>query len=131
MNTTLLVQQLTVAIIASAIIIPFVQRVKGWLPKQWMVEPTSVIIAFVTGVAVAWYYNGYDPIACLWVGLFSVIGAESIYKLVAEKLATYTEKKDIWETIQKSDDSAELAHLLEANDPSVVTADGGNDGENK
>lgn len=95
MNTTLLISQLLVAIIASAIIVPAVQKIKGWLPTPKLVEPVSVLLSFAIGFLVAVYYNGYDLIAALWVGFYSIIGAEAVYRLLAEKLATYTDKKEI------------------------------------
>jgi len=95
MNTSLLIAQLTVAIIASAIIVPAIQKIKGWLPSPKLVEPVSVVLSFAIGFLVAVYYNGYDTIAALWVGFYSIIGAEAVYKLLAEKLSTYTDKKEI------------------------------------
>ena len=48
----------------------------------------------ILGVLMARYYANFDWIACLWVGFYSLIGAEAIYNLLAEKLKTYTEKKE-------------------------------------
>lgn len=93
MNTTLLIQQLTVAILASAITIPAIQRVKGWMPTDKMVELISVLLSFAIGFGVAMYYANYTLIDGLIVGLFSIIGAESIYKLLGDKLKKFTEIK--------------------------------------
>lgn len=105
MNTTLLIAQILVAIIASAIIVPAIQKVKGWLPSPKLVEPVSVVLSFAIGFLVAVYYNGYDLIAALWVGFYSVIGAEAIYRLLAEKLATYTDKKDLYEGLTSNEET--------------------------
>lgn len=93
MNTTLLIQQLTVAILASAITIPAIQRVKGWMPTDKMVELISVLLSFAIGFGVAMYYANYTLIDGLIVGLFSIIGAESIYKLLGDKLKSFSEVK--------------------------------------
>lgn len=93
MNTELLVQQLTIAIVASAIVIPTVQRVKGWLPNAKAVEYVSVAISMLIGFGFAWYYVDFGLIDSLIVGFFSVIGAENIYKLLSEKLKTFQEAK--------------------------------------
>lgn len=104
MNTTLLVEQLTVAVIASAIVVPAVQKIKGWMPSAKFVEPLSVILSFFLGFVIAVYYSGYNTIAACWVGFYSVIGAEAIYRLLAEKLATYTDKKDLLEGLTSNEE---------------------------
>ena len=93
MNTQLLIQQLTIAIVASAIVIPTIQRVKGWLPNAKSVEFISVVISMLIGFGFALYYVDFGIIDSLIVGFFSVIGAENIYKLLESKLQTYTEAK--------------------------------------
>lgn len=110
MNTTLLIQQLTVAILASAIVIPTVQKVKGWLPNAKLVEPVSAVLAFAIGLGVAYYYNGYNLIDSGIVGFFSVIGAEGIYKLLSDKLSTYTDIKQLPKGL---DLNAEIQHLID------------------
>jgi putative Mn2+ efflux pump MntP len=89
MNTTLLLEQLTVAIVVSAVVVPTVQRVKGWFPSARWVEAFSALIAVMLGFIMSKYYAGYDTSASAWVGFYSLIGAETIYRLVAEKLTTY------------------------------------------
>lgn len=92
MNTTLLVEQLTVAIISSAVAIPLVQRFKNFLPSAKAVEAFSIVSAFLVGFGFASYYAGFELVSSLVVGGFSVIGAESIYKLLGEKVKAYTGK---------------------------------------
>lgn len=93
MNTALLIQQLTIAILASAIVIPTIQRVKGWLPNARSVEFVSVAISMLIGFGFALYYVDFNLIDSLIVGFFSVIGAENIYKLLNEKLKTFDQVK--------------------------------------
>lgn len=91
MNTTLLLQQLTVAIIVSAVVVPTVQRIKGWFPSPKWVEFISAVIAVILGFLMSRYYAKFDLVASLWVAFYTLIGAEGIYRLVSEKLTTYTE----------------------------------------
>ena len=93
MNTTLLIEQLTVAIMVSAVSVVAIQKVKVWFPAKF-IEVLSGVVSITLGVLMSRYYAGYDWIACAWVGFYSLIGAEAIYKLLAEKLQTYTEKVD-------------------------------------
>ena len=92
MNTQLLINQLTVAILSSAIAIPAIQRAKMWLPSQKFVEPLSVFLSFVVGFGVAIYYAEFAVIESLIVGFFSVVGAESIYKAIGSKMKSYQVK---------------------------------------
>ena len=105
MNTTLLVEQLTVAILSSAIAIPAIQRFKDWVPSQKLVEPLSVVVAAVIGFVFAVYYSGFGYIEAGLVAFYAVIGAEGIYKLVGEKLSSYTEKE--FTTFQDVDKGSE------------------------
>lgn len=92
MNTTLLIEQLTVAILSSAIAIPLVQRFKNFLPNEKSVEVFSILSAFLVGTGFAWYYAQFELVSALIVGAFSVIGAETIYKLLGQKVKAYTGK---------------------------------------
>lgn len=117
MNTTLLIEQLTVAVIVSAVVVPTVQRVKGWFPSAIWVEAFSALIAVALGFIMARYYAGYDLIASAWVGFYSLIGAETIYRLVAEKVKTYTQIKEQAATnpeLSNVDLSKETEYLLKA-----------------
>ena len=91
MNTAKLVELLLIAIFASAIVIPTVQRVKSWMSSDRMVEMVSVLIAFTVGFGVAIYFANMSPVDGAIVGFFSIIGAENIYKLLHDKLKTYKE----------------------------------------
>ena len=89
MNTELLVNQLVVAILSSAIAIPLVQRFKDFLPSEKAVEIFSILSAFLVGTGFAVYYAQFELVSALIVGAFSVIGAETIYKLLGEKVKGY------------------------------------------
>jgi hypothetical protein len=95
MNTSLLIEQLTMAIIASAVVVPTVQRIKGWFPSAKAVGVLSAVLAFAIGSVMALYYANYDLYASLWVGFYSLIGAEGIYMLLADKLTTFNTKKGL------------------------------------
>lgn len=93
MDINLLVSQLLIAIFASAIIVPAVQKLKVLFPAKY-VELFSGVASVVLGYLVAMYYAKLDLVACAWVAFFSLIGAEAVYKLLQDKLETYTEKKE-------------------------------------
>jgi len=113
MNTTLLLQQIMVAILVSAVVVPTVQRIKGWFPSASWVEAFSAILAIVLGFLMSRYYASYDWVASACGGFYTLIGAEGIYRLLAEKMTTFTDKKGIWE--MQAADPDELA-FLDANE---------------
>ena len=65
MNTELLVNQLVVAILSSAIAIPLVQRFKDFLPSEKAVEVFSIISAFLVGTGFAWYYAQFELVSAI------------------------------------------------------------------
>lgn len=121
MDLTLIFNQLVVGIIISAFVVPTVQRFKGFLPSAKAVEVFSLIVSAILGFLMAVYYFKYSYTDAGWVAFFTVVGAEAIYKLLSEKLKTYTEiKEDYKPTVQVpgslADLSAETQHLLEQQD---------------
>ena len=92
MNTQLLINQLTVAILSSAIAIPTIQRFKNWIPNQRFVELFSVIVSGVIGFVFSVFYTELGMVDAGFVAFYSVVGAEGIYKLLGEKLQTYQGK---------------------------------------
>ena len=98
-DTTLMIQQVTIAIVASALAVVTTQRFKGWFPSAKWVTFVSALFSVILGVFVARYYAGLDWTASGVVGFFTVIGAEETYKLISEKLTTYAELKP--ETVVK------------------------------
>lgn len=92
-NTTLIMEQLLTAIIISAVVVTTVQRFKGWFTSDKAVEIFSVSIALLLGLAMSRYYAGYDWTASGWTAFYTVIGAEGLYLLIAEKLTKFKELK--------------------------------------
>jgi hypothetical protein len=92
-NTTLIMEQLLAAIIISAVVVTTVQRFKAWFKSDKAVEVFSVTISLILGLAMARYYAGYDWIASAWTAFYTIIGAEGLYLLIAEKLTKYKDLK--------------------------------------
>lgn len=111
MNTGILFEQLFVAIIASTITVPLVQRFKGFFPNAKILELFSIVASLILGFAVARYYAGYDMIASAWVGFFSLIGAEAIYTALKEKLKKHSDT-----STPELDLTWEAQHLLGGSD---------------
>lgn len=92
-DLSVLLNQLMMAIYATAVIVPTIQKVKIWFPAKY-VEICSALVSVLIGFLMAWYYGKFDWVASLWVGFFAMIGAEGIYNVLKDKLKTYTEKTE-------------------------------------
>jgi hypothetical protein len=102
MDLILLVEQLSVAVLASTVAVAAVQKIKPAFPPKW-VAVLSMLVTFIIGFWFAFYYRGYDLIACTVVAFFTAIGADSLYQAFADKLRSYSEMKAIAQAPAESD----------------------------
>lgn len=91
-NIDLLQEQLIVAMVVSVITVAFIQKTKGMFKKSKHIQIYSFIVNLVLGVLFSIYFTKTTIIGGLWVGLFSFIGADSLYQALEGKLASF---KDI------------------------------------
>ena len=94
MDLSLLIDQLSVAVLATIVAVATVQKIKPAFPAK-LVPLFSMLITFIVGFWFAFYYRGYDLVACSVVAFFTVIGADSLYQAFADKLKSYSEMKAI------------------------------------
>lgn len=82
---------LIVAIALSTITCAFIQKTKKHLPKSKYVTIYSLFINILIGIFFCQTFTEINFPTSLWVGLFSFIGADSIYKTLEGKMSTYTD----------------------------------------
>ncbi len=90
MNFEIIQKLLFVSTIISAFSCTFIQKTKVLLPKKKYLIQYSLIINIIFGSAFCYSFTNIKLPASLWVGLFSFIGADSIYKTFEGKISTYT-----------------------------------------
>ena len=93
LKTTLLI-----SIALSSITCTFVQKTKTFMKGSKFVTLYSFIINIIISILFCKTFTSIDLPNSLWIGLFSFLGADSIYKTLEGKLASYTdliERKDI------------------------------------
>ncbi len=81
MNSELLLEMLYVASISSIISAAFIQKIK----ELFLLGKTfNSIISFITSYIIGFFYalSFYSPVIlyAVWIGVFTLIGAESLYK---------------------------------------------------
>lgn len=94
LDITLLQELLIIAIAASVIAVAFIQKTKGMFKKSKWINPYSLVVNMVLGIVFCLTYTDVGVVNGLWVGLFSYIGADTLYKSLEGKLASF---KDIAE----------------------------------
>lgn len=92
LDINLLQELLIIAIAVSVIAVAFIQKTKGMFKKSKWVNPYSFVVNMVLGIIFCLSFTEASIINSLWVGLFSYIGADTLYKSLEGKLSSF---KDI------------------------------------
>ena len=93
MLVDILKRVLLVAIVISTISCSFIQKTKSLLKSNKFLVVYSFIINMVMSVLFCISFTDFSIGYGLWVGLFSFIGADTIYKTLEEKLNSYSNLK--------------------------------------
>lgn len=91
MNTKLLLELLLIASASSVIACAFIQKTKGIMKNSKWVAIYSFVANIGIGIAFCATFTGVSIINSLWVGGFSYLGADTLYKTLEGKLKSYSE----------------------------------------
>ncbi|MDE5587034.1 MAG: hypothetical protein K2I72_01530 [Bacilli bacterium] len=94
LNWDMLQELLIIAIACSTITVAFIQKTKRFCKNKKCVNGYSFVVNMVFGYFFSKTFTGLSSIQSLWVGLFSFIGADTIYRNLEGKLTTYTELRE-------------------------------------
>ena len=88
MNFDLIKSLLIIAISSSIISTSFIQKIKtvSILKCSDCLIYISFFVSMLFGIVFTISFTGYDVISSLWVGLFSFLGADSLYKAFEDKI---------------------------------------------
>ena len=103
MNFELIKALLVVAISSSIISSAFVQKIKGisLIKCSDCLIYVSFFISMLFGIIFTLTFTSYNIIDALWVGLFSFLGADSLYKAFEDKIfKSYSSINNITEIIR-------------------------------
>lgn len=90
MDIELLKKLLIIAMGSSVVNCAFIQKTKTKIPKKMLMLYT-LIVNMVFGILFALTFTDTNIFEAAWVGLFSFIGADTIYKSLEGKLQSYTD----------------------------------------
>lgn len=105
-DINLLQELLIIAIAVSVIAVAFIQKTKGMFKKSKWVNPYSFVVNMVLGIIFCLSFTEASIINSLWVGLFSYIGADTLYKSLEGKLSSFKDivnKREEIVVIQRGD----------------------------
>ena len=88
LNFDLIKNILVVAIGSSVITTAIVQKIKETMSTKKYIGLISLGVSMVIGTLFAYFFSDLSLISCLWVGLCSWLGADTLYKTFEDKLFT-------------------------------------------
>lgn len=91
-DINLLQELLIIAIAVSVIAVAFIQKTKGIFKKSKWIELYSFVVNMVLGIVFCLTFTETSIVNSLWVGGFSFLGADTLYKSLEGKLSSF---KDI------------------------------------
>ena len=80
---------LVIAIACSTITVAFIQKTKKFCRNSRCITLYSFIVNMLFGYFFSMTFASIDYVKSLWVGLFSFIGADTIYRNLEGKLSSY------------------------------------------
>ena len=90
-NYEYLKEVLIISSILSAVTCAFIQKIKGFILCSNHIAICSLIINIVIGIIFCYSFTDITFPTSIWIGLFSFIGADTIYKTLEGKIASYSE----------------------------------------
>lgn len=97
LKISLLQKMLIVSIILSVFTCTFIQKTKKYFKSSHLLLLYNLIVNMVFGVLFCYSFSDIKFPDSLWIGLFSFLGADTIYKTLEGKLSSYrdlTNKKN-------------------------------------
>ena len=91
LNLDYLKSILMIAISCSIITSAFIQKTKHYCSSSKCIVFYSFLVNMILGFLFSMTFTNIDKINSLWVGLFSFIGADTIYRTLEGKLASYND----------------------------------------
>lgn len=90
-NFEYLKQLLIISIALSTITCTLIQKTKGFLKSSKFIAIYSFIINIIIGILFCFTFTSITLPTSLWIGFFSFLEADSIYKSLEGKISSYQE----------------------------------------
>lgn len=90
-NLDFLKTALIISIVLSSITCTFIQKTKGFFKSSDYITVYSFIVNIIISILFCKTFTSINLPNSLWIGLFSFLGADSIYKSLEGKISSYTD----------------------------------------
>jgi len=90
-NFDFLKTTLIISIALSSITCTFIQKTKGFFKSSDYITVYSFIVNMIISLLFCKTFTDISIPNSLWIGLFSFLGADSIYKSLEGKISSYTD----------------------------------------
>lgn len=94
MNINMLKQVLLIAIVVSTIACSLIQKTKTGLKSNKFLVLYSLTVNILLSILFCKSFTNLNLLYSIWVGLFSFIGADTIFKALEGKLNSYSNLKE-------------------------------------
>lgn len=91
LNIDYLKELLVISVALSAITCTIIQKTKFLLKSSKWITLYSFIVNIVVGIIFSITFTSINFPQNLWIGLFSFLGADSIYKTLEGRISSYSE----------------------------------------
>ena len=91
LNLEYLQQSLIIAIALSTITCAFIQKTKCCFNSSKYLALYSLVVNIFVGLVFCMTFTSIDFPNSLWIGMFSFLGADTIYKTLEGKVSSYTD----------------------------------------
>ena len=93
MNNLIILELVSVSMIASAISMLLIQKIKTLFKfSKTFNNIISLIFSFWFGFMYSYCFNSYSILCAFWVGLFTLIGADKLYELLKKDIDNVNKK---------------------------------------
>ncbi len=123
LNWNLLQNILIIAIACGSITVVFIQKTKRFCNGSNHVPVYSLIVNVVLGFLFSKTFSDISHINSLWVGLFSFLGADTIYKSLEGKLSTYEQLTGKTTDVSVDDDTTLIEEVIGNDNDKVIGVD--------
>ena len=104
-NFDYLKQLLFISIPLSTVTCLFIQKTKGFLKSSKFISLYSFIVNMIVGILFSISFTSVSLPNSLWIGFFSFLGADTIYKSLEGKISSYSDILEERNTIRISKDN--------------------------
>ena len=101
LNVDLLVQVIIVAIAGGCVTTLTIQMIKQLSSKKWVLYVSSILVSAILGTLFAHYFSDLEWVYCAWVGLFTWLDADALYKMLEDKIKLFSSYSKIHENDDK------------------------------